>query len=342
VFGDDVGLPRLLRLLPPGAVQAAVRAGIRPAQEGPLARLCSAADVPLLVQPRVDAAAYPSFAGAVERLAPDFILVDSYSMLLPAELLAIPTRGALNVHGALLPAYRGANPTQWALLNDERETGVTIHCMTEEFDAGDIVAQSRVPIRFEDTWVDIHARIRQATEALLAEQLPRILEGSYERRPQDAAAASHFRRRRPEDGRIDWGASTLAIYNLIRALVAPNPGAVYRDGDADVVVDRYLTMSEVATLKYARPEVPAASGTMVRLVPLASGGNHSVALTAERLDDASPAGEARLDSIDWDRRRARLVVDADKLAINEISVLARAFAADELGIDLEGACRSLP
>ena len=342
IFGDDVGLPRLLGLLPRAAVRAAVRAGIRPAQREALTPLCSAAGVPLLVQPRAHAAAYPAFADALRLLAPDLILVDSYSMLLPADVLAIPRRGAFNVHGALLPSYRGANPTQWALLNDERETGATIHCMTEDFDAGDIVAQSRVPIRFEDTWVDIHARVRRATEELLAQQLPRILDGSYERRPQDAATASHFRRRRPEDGRIDWTASALTIYNLVRALVAPNPGAIYRDGDADVIIDRYLTISEVAALKYTRPEVPAASGMRVSLIPQASGSNNSVTLVAEPLDGGSPAGRATLRDIDWDRRTGRLVVDGDDLAADEISILARAFAAAELGIDLDPGCQSLP
>ena len=332
VFGDEVGLPRLLRLLPNATVRAAVRAATRPSQEKALTRLCSDAGVPLLAQPRPDAAGYPAFVADLQQLAPDIVVVDSYSMLLNADVLAIAPMGAFNVHGALLPAYRGANPTQWALLNDERETGVTIHCMTEEFDAGDIVGQRRVPIRFDDTWLDIHARVRQATEALLAEQLPRILDGSYERQPQDPDAARHFRRRRAKDGRIDWTASVLAIYNLIRALVAPNPGASYVKGDEMVVIDRYLTISEVAVLKHARPEVRPPSGTTLRLRALAEGGNEAVLLAAHRFEDDSEAGKVTVGDIDWDQRSARFAVDADDDVSEEIAVLAREFATVELGL----------
>jgi methionyl-tRNA formyltransferase len=332
VFGDDVGIPRLLRLIPATAVRAAVRATIRPAQEESLTRLCSVAGVPLLVQPRPDTSAYAEFVSDLRRLELDLIIVDSYSMRLPADVLAIPSRGAFNVHGALLPAYRGANPTQWALLNDERETGVTIHLMTEEFDAGDIVAQRRLRIRFDDTWVDIHARMRQTTEELLAEQVPRIIDGTYDRRPQDPAAARHFSRRHPEDGRIDWGASVLAIYNLVRALVAPNPGAFYQQGDEVVVVDRYLTISEIAVLKHGQPDGRPPGGPTVRLVARQAGGNEAVTLTAERVRDASVVGTAAIQDIDWDRRSARLDVAGDDDALDEIHALAREFAVEELGL----------
>jgi len=309
-----------------------VRAAIRPGQEETLTRLCSDAGIPLLVQPRPDAAEYPAFVSDLQGLAPDLVVVDSYSMLLPGDVLDVATAGAFNVHGALLPAYRGANPTQWALLNDERETGVTVHCMTEEFDAGDIVGQRRVPIHFDDTWLDVHARIRQATEELLAEQLPRILHGSYDRRAQDPDAARHFRRRRPEDGRIDWQSSVLAIYNLIRALVAPNPGASYLEGDETVVIDRYLTISEVAALKHARPEVRPPTATTLRLTARPQGGNDAVLLAAQRIDDASEAGKATVCDIDWDRRSARLVVEADANAVEEIRILGREFTTVELGL----------
>jgi methionyl-tRNA formyltransferase len=333
VFGDDVGMPRMLRLLPAGCVRGAVRAAIRPAQREPLESLCAAARVPLLVHPRRTSSEHSTFVRKIERLTPDLILVDSYSMLLSPELLAIPRRGAFNVHGALLPAYRGANPTQWALLNDERETGVTIHVMTEEFDAGDIVAERRVPIRFADTWLDIHARIRDATESLLAERLPGILAGAYERHSQDPDAAQHFRRRRAEDGEIDWDASVLAMYNLIRALVAPNPGAFYRTGGTQVVLDRYQTISEVAALKYARPGAQPLAGERVQLVPLPDGGNETVTLAVSHNDGGASAGRALLTGIDWDRRTARLVIEADKSLEDEAGRLARLFALDQLELE---------
>jgi methionyl-tRNA formyltransferase len=328
LFGDPVGLPRMLRVLPAGSVRAAVRAGIRPAQREALESLCSAAGVPLLVQPRRDDAEHPSFVRSLDALAPDLVLVDSYSMLLAPDVLSVARREALNVHGALLPQYRGANPTQWALLNDERQTGVTIHVMSEEFDAGDIVAERRVPIRFGDTWLDIHGRIAEATEALLAEQLPGVLAGAYERRPQDPALARRFRRRTPEDGWIDWDASVLAIYNLVRALVAPNPGASYRDREETVVLDRYLTVSEVAALKYGRSGPRRLGGDRLRLLPLGDGGNEAIALAVEG------GGRVALTDIDWDRRRAQLVVDVKADLEDEARSVARAFGADQLGLSL--------
>jgi methionyl-tRNA formyltransferase len=327
LFGDTVGLPRMLRLLPRASVRATVRASNRPALREPLEALSAAAGLPLLVQPRRDDPEHPAFVRRLEELAPDLILVDSYSMLLAPEALAAARREALNVHGALLPAYRGANPTQWALLNDERETGVTIHVMSPEFDAGDVVAERRVPIRFDDTWVDVHARIAEATEALLAEQLPGILAGAYERRPQDPALARHFRRRTPEDGWIDWDASVLRIYNLLRALVAPNPGAFYRDGDETIVLDRYHTISEVAALKYGRAGQRTLGSERLRVAVLPGGGNETVALALD-------GGRIALTGIDWDRRRAQIVVEVDAALEDEARRVARAFGADELGLSV--------
>jgi methionyl-tRNA formyltransferase len=341
LFGDDVGMPRMLRLLPAGCVRAAVMAAIRPGQRDHLEPLCAAADVQLLVQPRLADPGRASFVRTIERLAPDVILVDSYSMLLPPEVLAIPRRGAFNVHGALLPAYRGANPTQWALLNDERETGVTIHVMTEEFDAGDIVAQRRVPIRFDDTWLDVHARVGAATEELLAEELRGILSGAHQRHRQDPSAARHYRRRHPEDGEINWDDSVLAIYNLIRALVAPNPGAFHRAGGAQVVLDRYHTVSEVAALKYGGSSARRLAANGVELVPSPDGDNDSVTLAVHR-DDGTPAGRVLVTGIEWERRTALLVVEADASMADGARRLARAFAQEQLGLasvsDARGAC----
>ena len=147
LFGDTIGLPRLLRLLDPSVVRALVRAEVRPEQESDLARLAAERELPLLVQPRRTSDAFPEFARVIRALAPDLILVDSYSMLLPSETLELPPMGGFNVHGALLPRHRGANPIQWAIVNDERRAGVTIHRMTEEIDAGAIIAQREVQHR---------------------------------------------------------------------------------------------------------------------------------------------------------------------------------------------------
>jgi methionyl-tRNA formyltransferase len=311
LFGDTSGLPRLLRQLDPSLVTALVRAEVRPEQEPELTRLAAERKLPLLVQPRRTSDAFPAFVEAVRALAPDLILVDSYSMLLPPPLLEAAALGGVNVHGALLPRHRGANPIQWAILNDERSTGVTIHRMTEEIDAGAIVAQREVPIGFGDTWKAVYDRIAAATETLLAEQLPRLLAGTARATPQPAGEGLGNPRRTREDGRIDWSSSVLRIYNLVRALVAPLPGAFYEDGGREVVLDEFLTISQVAALKYGGSGRP--DGAVLK--PIGDADRNDVI-------EFSPGGRLR---IDWDRRTGD-VAPAGAEAI-------RRFAVAELGLD---------
>lgn len=151
-FSDDYGLPQLLKHLPSSSVVGIVGAAIRPHQHQTLLSFAESLDAPFLKQPRKTSPEYGLFVDQVHSLAPDLIIVHSYSMLLPPEILAIPTFGCINIHAALLPQYRGANPIQWAILNSETETGVTMHWMTDKFDTGDIIAQRRVPVYIDDTW----------------------------------------------------------------------------------------------------------------------------------------------------------------------------------------------
>jgi methionyl-tRNA formyltransferase/ribosomal protein S18 acetylase RimI-like enzyme len=273
IFGDTYGVPQLLRYLPGGTVVGIVGAEIRPKYFEPLKEMAAAGHVPFIVQPRHNSGGYAEFVKRLAALQPDFIIVNSYSMKLHPEVLALARRAAVNIHGALLPQYRGANPIQWALLNNETETGVTMHYMTAEFDRGDIIAQRRVPIYFEDTWRDVQARISVASEALLAEELPKLLNGTNARQPQDEAQARYYKRRHPEDGQIDWQDSVLHIYNLVRALVKPHPGAFYYNGPNKVVLDDYLTVPQVTALKYG----PAGGRQMLK--------SAHVALTPLTLDD---------------------------------------------------------
>ena len=267
VFGDPGGIQQVAKLMSPGAIPAIVGATLRPEQHGALEELARRHEFRLLVQPKHNSPEYPRFVDEVRALEPDLILVNSYSMRVRTELLGLPRLGCVNVHGGLLPEYRGSNPIQWALLNDETETGVTIHYMTEEFDQGDIIAQRTVPICFQDTWLDIRARLEEATEALLHEELPRILSGTNARSPQDESRARYYRRRSPEDGRMDWPRAVRDLYNLIRALVKPHPGAFYDSASQRVVLDRYLSIDEVTALKYGSAGGQVLRGTGVVLRP---------------------------------------------------------------------------
>ena len=249
LFGDPYGLPLLLRHTPEGAVAAVVAAAIRPGQHEELRNVADAARVPLLIHPKRTDPAYPSFAAAISAISPDFILVHSYSMKLHVDILLLPRVAAVNVHGALLPQYRGPNPIQWAIINGETEAGVTMHHMTEEIDGGDVISQRRVPILFGDTWRDVQARIEAATGGMFADDLPRVLAGTAPRVPQDASRARTWPRRTPGDGAIDWDKPAVEIYNLVRALVRPLPGAFYYHEGRKVVLDEYLAIGEIEALR---------------------------------------------------------------------------------------------
>jgi len=170
----------------------------------------------------------PNVPEVVERVAacrPDFLFSFYYRRMLGRALLETPRLGALNVHGSLLPKYRGRAPVNWAVLHGETETGATLHYMTEKPDNGDIVAQTRVPILPDDTARDVFDKVTVAAELTLDAALPGLVRGTAPRRPQDLSRGAYFGGRKPEDGTIDWSRSATEIHNLVRAVAPPYPGA---------------------------------------------------------------------------------------------------------------------
>jgi methionyl-tRNA formyltransferase len=162
---------------------------------------------------------------AVCTLRPDFVFSFYYRALLPAPLLGAARRGALNMHGSLLPKYRGRAPVNWAILRGEQESGATLHYMVERADAGDVVDSQSVPILIDDDAREVLAKVTVAAEIVLARSLPALVAGTAPRRPQPLLPGEYFGRRRPEDGRIDWTRPALEIHNLVRAVAPPFPGA---------------------------------------------------------------------------------------------------------------------
>jgi UDP-4-amino-4-deoxy-L-arabinose formyltransferase / UDP-glucuronic acid dehydrogenase (UDP-4-keto-hexauronic acid decarboxylating) len=179
---------------------------------------------------------HPLWLQRIRELEPDILFSFYYRKLVSEELLAIPGAGCLNLHGSLLPKYRGCAPANWAILNGETETGVTLHYMTPEPDAGDIVCQRAVPIAPDDDAATLNRNLAAAAEVMLAENLPMIRTGKAPRTPQDPAAATYFGRRRPSDGEIDWGQSAQQIANLVRAVTRPYPGAFTYAGSNQILV----------------------------------------------------------------------------------------------------------
>jgi len=173
----------------------------------------------------------PAFVEEIQRLRPDLIFSFYYRRLLAPAVLSIPRRGAINLHGSLLPKYRGRAPLNWVLVRGDTVTGVTLHYMDERADHGDIIAQRAVPIEIEDTALTLSRKLTAAARALVGEMYPLIARGCAPRTTQDHTAATKFGRRTPADGLIDWSQSAWQIYNLIRAVARPFPGAfTYRLG----------------------------------------------------------------------------------------------------------------
>ncbi len=187
----------------------------------PVKELALARQLPVLQPER---ARDEGFIGTVRQLGPDLLVVAAYGQILPQALLDVPRFGSVNVHTSLLPKYRGAAPIQWALLNDEPETGVTIMRMDAGLDTGDILSLERTPLDRTDTAETVHDRLACLGAQLLVRTLPDFVAGKIQGRPQAADQASYAPKIKKEDGRIDWNQSARSIWNRVRGL-APWPGA---------------------------------------------------------------------------------------------------------------------
>lgn len=202
---------------------------------------------------RPEREALPALLPELERLRPDFIFSFYYRHLIPAPLLGTARLGALNLHGSLLPRYRGRAPVNWAILNGELETGASLHYMVARADAGDLVDQMAVPILITDQALEVSRKVAWAAEFVLYRCLPALVAGCAPRRPLPILPGEYFGRRRPEDGRIDWKQPARAIHNLIRAVAPPFPGAFTDVGTGRLWIDR------------ARVDAERARGVRVRL-----------------------------------------------------------------------------
>jgi methionyl-tRNA formyltransferase len=188
-----------------------------------VARTAAEYDIPTI------SPADPNSADVVERVAaskPDFLFSFYYRSMLKGPMLTLAPSGALNMHGSLLPKYRGRVPVNWAIIHGETETGATLHYMVDKPDSGDIVAQQAVPILRDDTGREVFDKVTVAAELALHRALPALLIGNAPRIKQDSGISTYYGGRKPEDGTIDWAKSGTAIHNLVRAVAPPYPGAL--------------------------------------------------------------------------------------------------------------------
>lgn len=167
----------------------------------------------------------PEAVELIRSLRPDAMFVIGWTRLVSAEVLNIPRYGCFGMHASLLPKYRGRAPVNWALIKNEQETGNTMMLLDEGVDTGDIVAQKRLAIKLSDTCETLYEKVAAAGKDMLREFIPKLQSGAFTRTPQTDRDALTLPKRRPEDGLIDWGKSSLALFNWVRALTHPYPGA---------------------------------------------------------------------------------------------------------------------
>ncbi|MFZ6690740.1 formyltransferase [Undibacterium sp. SXout20W] len=174
----------------------------------------------------------------ITEAAPDFIFSFYYRHMLPIDLLALAKRGAYNLHGSLLPKYRGRVPVNWAVLHGETETGATLHEMAAKPDAGVIIAQTSVPILPDDTAYEVFGKLTVAAEQTLWTAIPQLVNGTAVPLPNILSEGSYFGGRKPEDGRIDWNQSSNQVYNLHRAVAPPYPGAFFEQFGHNFIIEK--------------------------------------------------------------------------------------------------------
>ncbi len=187
-----------------------------------LGELAKRLDIPVYYPDDINSGPWPDM---IKGLGPDLLLSCYFRQMIKEDILSAARIAAVNLHGSLLPRYRGRCPVNWQILNGETRGGVTLHHMVKQADAGDIVAQYAVDIDDRDTALSLFIKLEHAAARILEQYIPKLLDGTAPRVPQDQSKATYFGGRRPEDGRIDWSMGVRPIYNLIRAVTWPYPGA---------------------------------------------------------------------------------------------------------------------
>ena len=243
-------------------------------------------------------------AAKIGTLKPSVIYSFSYRHLIPENVLALASLGAFNLHPSLLPAYRGRAPVNWVLVNGERETGVTLHHMVARADAGDIVGQRAVAIDDGDNALTLYRKLVPLGVELVEDLHPKIVAGSAPRLKMDISKGSYFGRRKPEDGRIDWRWPARRIFNLVRAVTHPYPGAFcFVDGKKLMIWETKIGAENgscgepgkvVREMTDGAFEIAAGEGSVIVKVAQFEGGVESIAREA-----LSQAGRVK-DTIQFD------------------------------------------
>ena len=200
-----------------------------------VAALCQKHQIPILLDPDLH---QPDIQAQIARIQPDYLFSFYFRQMIPTQVLALAQLAALNMHGSLLPKYRGRVPVNWAVIHGETETGATLHVMEVKPDAGDIVSQEVVTIGPDQTAYEVFNEVSLAAVTALQKVLPALIRGQMPRSPNDLSKGSYFGGRKPADGLIHWESSSADVYNLYRAVAPPYPGAFTMLGENQLIVTK--------------------------------------------------------------------------------------------------------
>ena len=199
---------------------------------GSVAKLCQEKSIPFITP---NASELNDLTPKLAALSPDYIFSFYYRHMIPAQILACAKIAALNMHGSLLPKFRGRAPVNWAILHGEIETGATLHVMEVKPDAGDIVGQVAVGIGPDETATDVFGKVSGAAVEVMNKVLPELIRGKVSRKPNDLQKGSYFGGRKPADGQIHWTQTAQQVHDLVRAVAPPYPGA-FTDHDGKTMI----------------------------------------------------------------------------------------------------------
>ncbi len=250
LVGDKFGISLLMQFIPANIVKAIMASSIRPQYIDDLEKLAEKNNIPFMIQPKHDLPDYLPFVHTFREQKFDLLFCCSYSMIIRKEILESVEYNAVNIHSSLLPLNRGPNPIQWAIIKNERKTGITMHYMDDNLDSGDIIAQVEEKIRDTDTWVSLAARLRIRTQQFIEMHIDEVIKGSKLRIKQDESKATINKRLTPRSPRIDFTTMTnRQVFNLIRAQVSPLKGAYLQQGNKRIYFPNFITMDEVKPLR---------------------------------------------------------------------------------------------
>lgn len=340
LFIDESSLKKTLFFFKNQTI-AIVGASIRAESHLAIKEAAKSLNIPFFIQPKSNEDQYTNFVKNLEALKPDLFFINSYSMILKKDLLSIPKIKTLNIHASILPKNRGCNPIQWGIINEDKYAGVSLHEVDEGIDTGSIIDQRKTLIKINDTWASITERINSLISELIKENMENIVNNRWVSKPQDDTKALYNRRRKPEDGLFDWSLPTITIYNLVRALVDPLPGAFYILNTKKIELKSFKSIKEILHLKYIHHKASFYTATNNLFEPALS---NDLKETAHSLNQKLPMfkilfensfkGSFSLSDINWNDKTTQIKIKYEDVEKQIIMTEIRKFIEQQFHLKI--------